>query len=219
MARTLASLRQARPLGYLLCPHRYLAGACCSPCRASSRASPQRLIPSLQRLCFTHIFSLCGGRAHDTVHGCKVCQMLKAFPQHRGPGFAIAPAAHKAPELGNPVHGLPQGRRLGRRSGRTMDGARKCLPFLECQDGGTGSLGNHAAEHCGRENPPGDDTVERQTALQPLCRLQLSRFDPTAAFENSMPDLNGMITNDKFCCTRWGTLPLSWWRRPLRLRS
>jgi hypothetical protein len=30
--------------------------------------------------------------------------------------------------------------------------------------------------------------------------------------------LNGMITNDKFCCTRWGVLPLSWWRRPKRLR-
>ena len=30
---------------------------------------------------------------------------------------------------------------------------------------------------------------------------------------------NGMITNDKFCCTRWGTLPLSWWRRPRRLRD
>ena len=30
--------------------------------------------------------------------------------------------------------------------------------------------------------------------------------------------LNGMITNDNFCGTRWGQLPLSWWRRPLRLR-
>jgi hypothetical protein len=30
---------------------------------------------------------------------------------------------------------------------------------------------------------------------------------------------NGMITNDKFCCTRWHELQLSWWRRPLRLRS
>ena len=29
---------------------------------------------------------------------------------------------------------------------------------------------------------------------------------------------NGTITNDKFCCTRWGVLPLSWWRRPQRLR-
>lgn len=30
---------------------------------------------------------------------------------------------------------------------------------------------------------------------------------------------NGMITNDKFCLTRWGALELSWWRRPLRLRN
>jgi anti-sigma factor RsiW len=30
--------------------------------------------------------------------------------------------------------------------------------------------------------------------------------------------LNGLITNDKFCCTRWGTLHLSWWRRPRQLR-
>src|SRR2546425_954538 len=32
-------------------------------------------------------------------------------------------------------------------------------------------------------------------------------------------NLNGMITNDKFCCTRWSQLQLSWWRRPLRLRQ
>jgi hypothetical protein len=30
---------------------------------------------------------------------------------------------------------------------------------------------------------------------------------------------NGLITNDKFCCTRWGILHLSWWRRPRCLRS
>jgi hypothetical protein len=30
--------------------------------------------------------------------------------------------------------------------------------------------------------------------------------------------LNGLITNDKFCCTRWDTLHLSWWRRPRHLR-
>jgi hypothetical protein len=29
---------------------------------------------------------------------------------------------------------------------------------------------------------------------------------------------DGMISNDKFCCTRWGALQLSWWRRPNRLR-
>src|SRR5438876_2537663 len=31
--------------------------------------------------------------------------------------------------------------------------------------------------------------------------------------------LNGMITNDKFCCTRWRQLQLSWWRRPLDRKS
>ena len=38
-------------------------------------------------------------------------------------------------------------------------------------------------------------------------------------FQIPYRQLNGMITNDKFCCTRWGELHLSWWRRPLRLRS
>jgi len=32
------------------------------------------------------------------------------------------------------------------------------------------------------------------------------------------PRLDGMISNDTFCCTRWGVLQLSWWRRPNRLR-
>ena len=30
---------------------------------------------------------------------------------------------------------------------------------------------------------------------------------------------NGIITNDKFCLTRWAELELSWWRRSLRLRD
>src|SRR6267142_2643545 len=29
---------------------------------------------------------------------------------------------------------------------------------------------------------------------------------------------NGIISNDKCCCTRWGVLQRSWWRRPHRLR-
>jgi hypothetical protein len=32
-------------------------------------------------------------------------------------------------------------------------------------------------------------------------------------------DRDGIITNDKYCMTRYGKLQLSWWRRPLRLRS
>jgi hypothetical protein len=47
--RTMASLRHAWPLGYLLSPHQDLSGACCSHRGASHTAEPQRLIPSLQR--------------------------------------------------------------------------------------------------------------------------------------------------------------------------
>src|SRR5262245_20698930 len=31
--------------------------------------------------------------------------------------------------------------------------------------------------------------------------------------------LDGVVTNDKFCWTRFGRLSLSFWRRPLRLRA
>ena len=50
-----------------------------------------------------------------------------------------------------------------------------------------------------------------------LRDLHLHQVQP--AFEFLKRDLNGMITNDKFCCTRWSQLQLSWWRRPLRLRQ
>jgi hypothetical protein len=41
----------------------------------------------------------------------------------------------------------------------------------------------------------------------------------SSAFLVCEKGLNGMITNDKFCCTRWAQLRLSWWRRPRRLRQ
>ena len=44
-------------------------------------------------------------------------------------------------------------------------------------------------------------------------------FQAPVLFRISKVKLNGMITNDKFCCTRWSQLQLSWWRRPLRLRQ
>jgi hypothetical protein len=39
-----------------------------------------------------------------------------------------------------------------------------------------------------------------------------------ALFRDLEGIFNGIISNDKFGLTRRGTLPLSWWRRPLRLR-
>jgi hypothetical protein len=50
-----------------------------------------------------------------------------------------------------------------------------------------------------------------QDRLAPL-RIELSYLLPEEV-------VDGMITNDKFCCTRWSQLQLSWWRRPLRLRQ
>ena len=38
------------------------------------------------------------------------------------------------------------------------------------------------------------------------------------AFQEPEDQLNGIITNDKFCMSRTAELQLSWWRRPLRLR-
>jgi hypothetical protein len=48
-------------------------------------------------------------------------------------------------------------------------------------------------------------------------RLKAGQQQPL--FAKAEEVLNGMITNDKFCLTRWGALELSWWRRPLRLRN
>ena len=76
--------------------------------------------------------------------------------------------------------------------------------------------------------PPGKDpaVARRQLALLNPTLIDQA-FPPGSALPS--PDemeaivsklvFNGIITNDKFCCTRWATLPLSWWRRPLRLRS
>src|SRR5262245_17283939 len=74
--------------------------------------NPAPFMHPLGSLSFTHIFSLRWERSHNTVHGSEICEMLKPFPQHRRAGFAIAPATHKAPELGNPVYRLPQRGRL-----------------------------------------------------------------------------------------------------------
>jgi len=46
-----------------------------------------------------------------------------------------------------------------------------------------------------------------------------ARGDPAKGLLGE-PDgvLDGLITSDKFCWTRYVQLRLNWWRRPLRLR-
>src|SRR6266581_8291156 len=145
--------------------------------------------------------------------------MLKATPQRLGPWLVAAAATHKAAELRDPAHGLVKRGWLFRRCRTMMDGTIQGLPFLDFQQHVTRHLGDRPRQHDGIKHPPGNDAVERQAALQAFTRGQLARFDATATFQNPMPHFNGMITNDKFCCTRWSQLQLSWWRRPLRLRQ
>jgi hypothetical protein len=54
---------------------------------------------------------------------------------------------------------------------------------------------------------------DRFVGLQPI-------IGQTEAFlEIPVVDLNGLITNDKFCFTREVRLKLTWWRRALKQRS
>jgi hypothetical protein len=41
---------------------------------------------------------------------------------------------------------------------------------------------------------------------------------PEVLFAVLKAGLDGMISHDQFCGTRWGVLQRSWWRRPNRLR-
>ena len=69
--------------------------------------------------------------------------------------------------------------------------------------------------------PPETETDETKTHKACHSSETGALIIPKAEMLFCIPDaqLNGLITNDKFCLTRYGKLQLSWWRRPLRLRS
>lgn len=55
--------------------------------------------------------------------------------------------------------------------------------------------------------------------VETLLTTSLTIAQASKLFGITKDKLNGTITNDKFCLSRWGEMQLSWWRRPLRLRS
>src|SRR5262245_50983776 len=116
--------------------------------------------------------------------------MLKATPQRFGPWLVAAAAPHKPAELRNPAYGLAQRGWLVRRGRTVMDGTIQRLPFLDRQQDVTRHLGQRSCQHEGIKHPPGNDAVERQTALQALVGGQLARFEATATFQNPVPDLH-----------------------------
>ena len=65
------------------------------------------------------------------------------------------------------------------------------------------------------------DDHQKEQQLNPLLLGFLQNQMPEAKQCLQIPKAfrNGLITNDKFCLTRYGELQLSWWRRSLRLRG
>jgi len=80
---------------------------------------------------------------------------------------------------------------------------------------GTGGQPDQPMDHRGQRANEQEDFPALGVAAARILQAKA----PPAPFAVAEGFLNGMITNDKFCCTRWDILPLSWWRRPKRLRG
>jgi hypothetical protein len=62
------------------------------------------------------------------------------------------------------------------------------------------------------------DQPERDGALHGTLGAVAGLADAGVLAGVAEADLDGLITNGKFCCTRRVRLSLTWWHRPLRLR-
>ena len=58
------------------------------------------------------------------------------------------------------------------------------------QQHATWHVGHRPRQHGGIKNPPGNDTIQRQAALQALATRQLAFFNTTPTFQNPVPDFN-----------------------------
>jgi hypothetical protein len=92
----------------------------------------------------------------------------------------------------------------GHRPGRL--GPLPGQPQVRGQGGGQPQLG------VGGDDDPGPPVRGGRVAQFRGCPAQDLLEEPEGV-------LDGLITNDKFCCVRRLQLSLTWWRRPLRLRA
>src|SRR6266446_8490488 len=113
--------------------------------------------------------------------------MLKAPPQRFRPRLVAAATPNKAAELSHPAHCLVQRRGLLRWGWTLMDGTIQCLPFVEFQQHAAWHFRHRPGQHRGIKNPPGNDTIQCQAALQALAACQLAFFNTTPTFQNAMP--------------------------------
>ena len=129
-------------------------------------------------------------------------------------------AAAFGDELGEDVgFGLGQGR--VRAGARGFQGAADGV-----QRGGEGDpVGVQAGAGRGADDDGPDGLVDGQVGPEFLAGQAGSAAaqDPAGAAQVGLafavPGLDGLITNDKFCCVRRVRLSLTWSRRPLRLRA
>ena len=131
---------------------------------------------------------------HNTIHFGEVHYVLKATPQRFSPGLVSAATSDKTAELCNPAHSLVKRRGLLRRCRTMMDGTIQRLPFVEFQQHAARHLRHRPRQHRGIKNPPGNDTIQRQAALQALAACQLAFFHTTTTFQNAVPDFNAPAT-------------------------
>jgi len=76
-----------------------------------------------------------------------------------------------------------------------MDGTRERRPCVGLQQHTPRRLGHRAHPHGGVKSPPRQHAGERQTPLQALSPLPLTRCQATTALHNPMPDLNAPSTS------------------------
>ena len=131
---------------------------------------------------------------HNTIHFGEVHEVLKATPQRFRPGLVSAATSDKAAELCNPAHSLVKRRGLLRRCRTMMDGTRQRLPFVEFPQHAARHLRHRPRQHRGIKNPPGNDTIPRQAALQARAARQLAFFKTTTTLQNAVPDFNTPAT-------------------------
>ena len=129
-------------------------------------------------------------RAHNTIHHREVAKMLKTPPQHFSSRLVWATAANKTAELRKPMDRFTQRRWLVRRDCDMMNGTIERLPFIRLQQHAARRLRHRTRQHGGIINPPRQDAVKGQTALQAIRRGKLARFKAAATFQNPMPHLN-----------------------------
>src|SRR6266849_9690111 len=122
---------------------------------------------------------------YNAVHFSEVHEVLKAPPQRFRSRLVTAATPNKAAELGHPTDCLLQRRGLLRWGRALMDGTGQCLPFVEVQQHAAWHVRHRPGQHRGIKNPPGNDTIQGQAALQALAARQLAFFN---THESKVPE-------------------------------